>query len=124
MHKDHCKLNWDKPKDDGGLPLSAYVVEKMDTTTGRWVPVGRVPGDTTEMEVKGLEPGKRYDFRVKAVNEEGESEPLDTDHSTLAKDPYGTSAQTALSGGCSSSLCELTHDSVLSKVKGFYIYRV
>ena len=90
VHKDHCKLNWNKPKDDGGLPLSAYVVEKMDTTTGRWVPVGRVPGDTTDMEVKGLEPGKRYDFRVKAVNEQGESEPLDTDHSTLAKDPYGT----------------------------------
>ncbi|KAF0296563.1 Twitchin [Amphibalanus amphitrite] len=88
VHKDHCKLNWNQPKDDGGLPLAAFVVEKMDTTTGRWVPVGRVPGDTTEMEVKGLEPGKRYDFRVKAVNEEGESEPLDTDHSTLAKDPY------------------------------------
>ena len=63
----------------------------MDTSTGRWQPAARTDGDTTDTEVKGLEPGKRYEFRVKAVNEEGESEPLDGDQSILAKDPYGTS---------------------------------
>ena len=39
--------------------------------------------------VPGLEPGHRYMFRVKAVNEEGESEPLVTEKETLAKDPWG-----------------------------------
>ena len=62
----------------------------MDTSSGRWQPAGRTDGDTTDTEIKGLEPGKRYEFRVKAVNEEGESEPLDGDQSVLAKDPYGT----------------------------------
>lgn len=33
-------------------------------------------------------PGKKYNFRVKAVNEEGESEPLETDHAILAKNPF------------------------------------
>lgn len=41
------------------------------------------------MDVPGLQEGKEYMFRVKAVNDEGESDPLETDHSILAKDPYG-----------------------------------
>ena len=41
------------------------------------------------MEVKGLEPGNEYMFRVSALNSEGESEPLMADKSIIAKDPYG-----------------------------------
>ncbi|KAG8335958.1 myosin light chain kinase activity protein [Homalodisca vitripennis] len=88
VHKEGCKLKWEKPKDDGGLPLSGYVVEKMDTATGRWVPAGFVDPTKTELEVTGLEPGHKYQFRVKAQNEEGESEPLETDTAILAKNPY------------------------------------
>lgn len=44
----------------------------------------------------GLEPGHTYQFRVKALNEEGESEPLDTDHGTLAKNPYDVPAPPGL----------------------------
>ena len=59
----------------------------MDTDSGRWVPVG--VSKTPEMEVEGLFPGKEYKFRVKAVNPEGESEPLETEFGTVAKNPYG-----------------------------------
>ena len=45
-------------------------------------------GDT-QCGVPGLEPGRKYKFRVKAVNEEGESAPLVSDTETLAKDPWG-----------------------------------
>lgn len=88
VHKEGCKLRWSKPKDDGGLPLEGYVVEKMEAGTGRWVPAGRT--DKPEIELTGLEPGKKYQFRVKAVNPEGESEPLETEKATLAKNPYGS----------------------------------
>ncbi|RWS15516.1 twitchin-like isoform X8, partial [Dinothrombium tinctorium] len=86
VHKKGCKLKWEKPEDDGGKPITGYVVEKLDVKTGTWVPVGRTDG--TEMEVSGLIPGKKYKFRVKAVNPEGESEPLVTDMPITAKDPY------------------------------------
>lgn len=33
-------------------------------------------------------PGKKYKFRVKAVNKEGESEPLESKDPVEAKNPY------------------------------------
>lgn len=80
-------LKWKKPLDDGGVPLHHYEVEKYDTQRGTWIPAGtsKVP----EIICDGLIPGKEYKFRVKAVNSEGESEPLTTDQATLAKDPWG-----------------------------------
>lgn len=87
MHAKGCKLKWEPPEDDGGKPVNYYQVEKMDTATGSWVPVGRA--DEPEMDVPGLIPGKEYQFRVKAVNVEGESEPLTTDRATVAKNPFG-----------------------------------
>ncbi|XP_074598807.1 projectin protein bent isoform X2 [Brevipalpus obovatus] len=88
VHAEGCNLDWLPPKDDGGVPIEAYLVEKQDAATGRWVPVTRVPGDKTGCAVAGLEPGKRYNFRIKALNNEGESDALETDRSTLAKNPY------------------------------------
>lgn len=82
-----CKLKWDKPEDDGGEPVDHYVVERMDTETGRWIPV--TTSKTPEADVTGLNEGKDYQFRVKAVNAEGESEPLETETPTTAKNPYG-----------------------------------
>lgn len=62
------------------------MVEKFDPDTGIWLPVGK--SDIPEMTVDGLIPGHEYKFRVKAVNKEGESEPLETLGSIIAKDPF------------------------------------
>lgn len=94
MTKNGAKLTWDKPEDDGGTAITAYVVEKMDMSTGRWVPVGRT--QKPEMEVKGLQEGHEYKFRVKAVNDEGESEPLETDGTVVAKNPFGNTNENHL----------------------------
>ncbi|XP_053200690.1 twitchin-like isoform X3 [Panonychus citri] len=88
VHAEGCKLSWNPPKDDGGVPIENYQIEKQDAATGRWVPVGKVPGDKTEFALAGLEPNKRYNFRVKACNNEGASDPLETDRSTVAKNPF------------------------------------
>lgn len=67
----------------------------MDLETGKWIRVGKVPGDKggdePEINVSGLEPGKEYKFRVRAVNDEGDSEPLTTEKSIIAKNPFGKS---------------------------------
>lgn len=63
----------------------------MDVARGVWEPVAEISGDVEppEADILGLIPGKEYKFRVKAVNEEGESEPLMSDKPVLAKDPWG-----------------------------------
>ena len=60
----------------------------MDEATGRWVPCGKSP--TTKFEVPNLQKGHSYKFRVKAVNKEGESEPLVTEQAIIARNPYGS----------------------------------
>lgn len=85
----NAKLKWKAPEDDGGCPIKEYEIEKMDTKTGKWVRVGKVPGDKLEFDVTGLNPGSEYKFRVSAINDEGDSEPLETERSIVAKNPYG-----------------------------------
>ena len=41
-------------------------------------------------DVPRLNPGKKYKFRVRAVNKEGKSDPLATENEIVAKDPWGT----------------------------------
>lgn len=96
--KDSCVLKFKPPIDDGDCQPTSYQLEKMDTKTGLWVPCGKIaaPNDGDDdaeikVPVKGLEEGQRYQFRVKAINDEGASEPLTTDGSILAKDPFGVS---------------------------------
>lgn len=61
----------------------------METTRGTWVEVG--DSSKLEMTVTKLSPNKEYHFRVKAVNSEGESIPLDTTQAIIAKNPFGMS---------------------------------
>lgn len=87
VNKHGCKLKWKKPDDDGGTPIDHYEIEKLDPLTGQWIPCGR--SNEPEATITGLQEGKPYKFRVKAVNKEGESEPLETEKSIIAKNPFG-----------------------------------
>lgn len=87
--KHGCKLKWKKPEDDGGTPIDYYEIEKLDPLTGQWLPCGR--STEPEANITGLQEGKPYKFRVKAVNKEGESEPLEAEKSIIAKNPFGKS---------------------------------
>ena len=81
-----CKVKWKPPKDDGGSPIEYYEVEKFDVATGQWLPAGTSP--TCELDVKGLTPNKKYKFRVRAVNKEGESPDLEGDEEIEAKNAF------------------------------------
>lgn len=89
IRADHITVKWKRPDDAGGSDITGYVLEKLDLDTGRWVPAGEVGPDKDTFTFKGLTPKKKYKFRVKAVNKEGESEPLETTDAIVARNPYG-----------------------------------
>ena len=68
--------------------IVGYVVEKCEEGSDLW---DKVPGVVTKNSqvVKGLVPGKKYNFRVRAENRLGLGEPVETNKAILAKNPYG-----------------------------------
>jgi len=85
INSSECKLSWGAAKSSGGLPIE-YLVEKFVTGTDKWTKQSVTTGTT--LEVKDLEEGKEYDFRVITVNQMGESEALQSPKPVTAKSPY------------------------------------
>ena len=89
MTASDCDLEWKAPKDDGGMPIQYYIVEQMDESgSGRWAHVGETSGPQLFYHVENLIEGHFYRFRVRAVNKEGKSEPLETSGVYEAKNPF------------------------------------
>jgi len=66
------------------------VLEKKPKGSNKWTKCpGHIGPDETEATAKNLDEGQEYDFRVLAVNPEGESEPLVTTAPIKAKYPFG-----------------------------------
>ena len=74
-----CKLRWGPSQDDGGKSIINYRVEMKEKGAGNWVHYGDTKPHITECIVEGLRESQNYSFRVKAINEEGESPPLELD---------------------------------------------
>ena len=72
-----CHLDWDAPTDDGGSPVTSYIVEKLicasESQNGdeQWQTVG--PSYVRHTIVWDLVGGQQYKFRVAAENMLGRS---------------------------------------------------
>uniref|UniRef100_A0A3P8X0Z2 Titin n=1 Tax=Cynoglossus semilaevis TaxID=244447 RepID=A0A3P8X0Z2_CYNSE len=80
-----ASLVWLKPEHDGGSRIRNYIVEFRAKGTDNWV----LSGETKllKMLVEGLIHNTEYDFRVKAQNDAGISEPQCTHSSVVIKEP-------------------------------------
>ena len=85
-----CTVEWGPPEDDGGTPITHYVVEKCGGSSTTWSPCGRANGDCFKCRVVGLTPDKEYRMQVSAVNAEGTSEPLGGVDTFITENPFGT----------------------------------
>ena len=81
-------ISWQVPEDDGGSPVTQYIVEKKDISRKSWSEAGKVPADTLEFTVPKLLEGQQYLFRVSAENKYGVSEPVTLGEPVTAKNPY------------------------------------
>jgi len=79
-------LQWETPEDDGGSPVTHYVVEKRDVQKKAWQEVGKASDLTTHVE--NLRDQTQYLFRVSAANEFGVSDPVELNEPVTAKNPF------------------------------------
>jgi len=91
IRAEHVKLSWLPPEDDGGTPITSYLVRYMDIDSGEWVTACTT--STPNATATGLKPGHLYQFEVSAINKEGQSEPCFTGDPILAENPYRPPSQ-------------------------------
>ena len=72
---DRVDLKWEAPKDDGGAPITGYIIEKKEKLTSHWEEAETTTSPTPKGRVTGLKKGATYQFRVRAVNKAGPGEP-------------------------------------------------
>lgn len=89
IQKNSVTLQWKPPKNDGGSPITGYILEKRDTKRATWTSAGKAPKDATELTVDKVNEGTEYMFRVMAENKKGQSQPCETQSSVVVKSPHG-----------------------------------
>lgn len=83
------QLSWKPPNFNGGLQLTAYVIERRDRKRATWMSVDKVFPNITTYCIQNLMEGNEYYFRVFAENEEGLSEPLESLEPAVPTKPQG-----------------------------------
>lgn len=71
-----CGLAWNPPRDDGGSPVTNYIVECRQTDKEEWVKLSATVKHTTFKACK-LTAMKEYIFRISAENQYGIGEPAE-----------------------------------------------
>ena len=57
-------VEWGPPEDDGGTPVTHYLLEKLEGSKTEWVSCGKTNGDCLKCHVTGLAVGKEYRIQV------------------------------------------------------------
>uniref|UniRef100_A0A672I7Y4 Uncharacterized protein n=1 Tax=Salarias fasciatus TaxID=181472 RepID=A0A672I7Y4_SALFA len=90
---DSMTIEWRPPKDDGGTPVTNYIVEKREANKGTW---GGVSSGSlaTQLKICRLQRGTEYVVRIRAENKMGigaplESKPTVAEHSFMPPSPPG-----------------------------------
>ncbi|MCJ8729439.1 hypothetical protein PDJAM_G00106340 [Pangasius djambal] len=72
------EFKWRPPKDDGGCPVTNYILERQQVGRNTWTKIGDIPGQPTYRDTN-IDRGRKYCYRIRAKNSEGISDILETD---------------------------------------------
>uniref|UniRef100_A0A3Q4H3K1 Immunoglobulin-like and fibronectin type III domain-containing protein 1-like n=1 Tax=Neolamprologus brichardi TaxID=32507 RepID=A0A3Q4H3K1_NEOBR len=72
------EFRWRPPKDDGGSPVINYIMERQQVGRNTWKKIGEIPGVSSYRDT-GVERGRKYCYRIRAVTAEGTSEVMETE---------------------------------------------
>ncbi|XP_042352847.1 immunoglobulin superfamily member 22-like [Plectropomus leopardus] len=93
------KMKWKAPRDNGGKQVTSFVIERRVAGKKSWTRVGEVDSSTTIFSDDKVEEGQAYQYRIRAVNMEGMSDPLETEEVRAGEpvEPPGTASQPQVS---------------------------
>lgn len=89
MTKSSATLTWEQPENNGGSPVTGYMVERKPVDSTRWTKINKKPVIDTLYTVTDLIEGTKYEFRVSAENDAGIGKPSLSTAPILAKDQFG-----------------------------------
>ena len=85
----NCTLSWTEPEDDGGSPITQYLLEyKNLDKKEKWTSLGQVSADVKSFKAENLVEKSKYRFRLRAVNKVGPSEPAELADTVIPRDPW------------------------------------
>ncbi len=89
MDSDSITIGWSDSTNDGGSPISNYVIEVRDVLKASWNTVGTVTSTTHQYTINNLIENNDYFIRVRAQNEAGlTSHPLESNSFITVKSPF------------------------------------
>ncbi|XP_032240511.2 Down syndrome cell adhesion molecule homolog [Nematostella vectensis] len=74
-HGPHIQIRWDSPLDNGGSPITEYMVEYKEEVQTNWSQGRYVEVDRNEFILTGIDRNMKYDIRVSARNSMGYGPP-------------------------------------------------
>ncbi|XP_035984635.1 immunoglobulin-like and fibronectin type III domain-containing protein 1, partial [Fundulus heteroclitus] len=78
------EFKWRPPKDDGGSPVTNYILERQQVGRNTWKKMGEIPGVPLYRDTD-VDRGRKYCYRIWAVTSEGTSEVMETDEMQAGK---------------------------------------
>ncbi|XP_058498394.1 immunoglobulin-like and fibronectin type III domain-containing protein 1 isoform X1 [Solea solea] len=72
------EFKWRPPKDNGGSPVTNYIIERQRVGRNTWKKLGEIPVVPCFRDTD-VDHGRKYFYRVRAVTAEGTSEVMETD---------------------------------------------
>ncbi|XP_024912103.1 immunoglobulin superfamily member 22 isoform X2 [Cynoglossus semilaevis] len=100
------KMKWKAPRDNGGKPITGFVIERRAAGKKSWTRTGEVDSSATTFTDDQVDEGQMYQYRIRAVNEAGMSEPLETEEVRAGEPvaPPGTASQPQVSNVTKSTM--------------------
>jgi len=87
--KSTVSLSYKPPVDDGGSPITNYVIEHREEGLAKWTRATKDTVDKTSYTVTGLTANSTYEFRVAAENKAGVGPASDPSQPAAAKETVG-----------------------------------
>lgn len=89
IDSDSISIAWNISENDGGSPITNYIIEVRDVNKASWETFGIVNASTCNFQINDLIENNEYFIRVRAKNEARlTSNPLETSDFITVKSPY------------------------------------